>query len=218
MGDNLCRHTSGIGNLRWMLLYFADETGDPGVKPGASATFGVCLLRVEPEVGRRISATLEGVRRQLGLADTHEFKWSRNPIETRLQALEAVGVHDFRFQARIWGKQVDLVSRMGGPFLEVELIRQCLRDFGAPFPPAKLFVDGARDRRRAARIRNGLRDQLDPSGRPCIHEVRLQDSASSDLLQMADLLAGWSANPGSGTRVAYIRRTLSPKGSVADWP
>lgn len=201
-----------------MLLYFADETGDPGIKPGASVSFGVCLLRVEPRGGRRISSSLAGVRRQLGLADTHEFKWSRNPIETRLQALEAVSVHDFHFQARIWRKKSELASWMSGPLLEVELIRQCLRGFGAPFPPARLFVDGARDRRRATRIRNGLRDQLDPSGRPCIHEVRLQDSASSDLLQLADLLAGWSANPGTGARTADIRRALSRKGSVSDWP
>lgn len=201
-----------------MLLYFADETGDPGLKPGASAVFGVCLLRVDPEGGRRISAILARIRRQLGLADTHEFKWSRNPIETRLRALEAVVVHDFRFQARIWRKQAGVVSGIDGPLLEVELIRQCLRDFGAPFPPARLFVDGARDRLRAARIRNGLRDQLDPYGRPCIHEVRLQDSASSDLLQFADLLAGWSANPGQEARCSDLSRRLSGKGSVSDWP
>ena len=201
-----------------MLLYFADETGDPGVKPGASAAFGVCLLRVEPEGGRRISAALARVRQQLGLADTHEFRWSRNPIEARLLALEAVSVHDFRFQARIWRKQADLVLGVGGPSLEVELIRRCLRDFGAPFPPARLFVDGARDRRRASRIRNGLRDLLDPSGHPCIHEVRLQDSASSDLLQLADFLAGWSVNLGSGAGWTEVSRRLSRRGSVLDWP
>lgn len=202
-----------------MLLYFSDETGDPGTGTGASGHFGVCLVRVESDEARRIANSMHQARDTMGLSPGHEFKWSRNHPETRCRALLAAVRHDFGFRARVWAKPRSDPGGLGGKELEVELIRACLRDFGPPWPPAKLFVDGLRNRERAARIRKGLGEQLDPSGRPCIREVRLQDSASSDLLQLADLIAGWSANPtGTAATVHELTRALSLRGTCSAWP
>lgn len=202
-----------------MLLYFSDETGDPGTGVGASRHFGVCLLRVEPEEARRITRSLRQVRDTMGLPFGHEFKWSRNHPETRMAALIAASRHDFGFRARLWEKSVSASNIMPGKELEVQLIRACLRDFGPPWPPAKLYVDGLRSRERAARIRKGLVDQLDPFGRPCIREVRLQDSASSDLLQLADLIAGWSVGQTEDVAsVGEVKRALSLRGTCSLWP
>lgn len=202
-----------------MLLYFSDETGDPGVGEGSSAHFGVCLLRVEPPAARRIAESMREVRAALRLDPRHEFKWSRNHPATRLAALMSAARCDFGFRARLWTKSKSCLRAASGRGLEVELIRACLRDFGPPWPPAKLFVDGLRDRERAARIRKGLADQLDVAGRPCIREVRLQDSASSDLLQLADLIAGWTASStDSGDSADVLARALSLRGTCSAWP
>lgn len=202
-----------------MLLYFSDETGDPGITGGASRYFGVCLLRVEPEEARRITAAMRQVRETLGLSPGHEFKWSKNHPKTREGALLAAARHHFGFRARLWTKSARGHGNAPGKELEIRLMRACLRDFGPPWPPAKLFVDGLRNRERAARIRRGLADQLDTTGLPCIREVRLQDSASSDLLQVADLIAGWSVSQAEdGEATGLISRALSLRGTCSIWP
>lgn len=202
-----------------MLLYFADETGDPGLRLGASARFGVCLLRVEPDEARRLSVAMQEVRRELRLSPSHEFKWSRNRPSTRLAALRACLRLEFGYRARLWSKDESMRPQHMGSGVEVELIRRCLDDFGPPWPPAKLFVDGQRDLQRASRIRRGLAGSLDPLGRPCIREVRLQDSASSDLLQLADLVAGWSASCAELDASSHVvAQALSLRGTCLPWP
>lgn len=202
-----------------MLLYFSDETGDPGLAHGASLHFGVCLLKVEPAEARRVSGAMRQVRQDLGLGPSHEFKWSRNRPSTRLAALLACSRLGFAYRVRLWTKAKRRLLGPGGKDLEVELIRDCLRDFGPPWPPAKLIVDGLSDKERASRIRKGLSDALDPEGRPCVRTVRLQDSASSDQLQLADLLAGWFANPMEGRGGSgEIGRALALRGTCLSWP
>lgn len=202
-----------------MLLYFADETGDPGLRPGASACFGVCLLRVEPQEARRLSVAMQQVRHELGLSPDHEFKWSRNRPLTRLAALRACLRLEFGYRARLWNKDGLVLPRHTGSELEVELIRSCLQDFGPPWPPAKLVLDGHADRSRAARIRQGLVDSLDTSGRPCIHTVRIQDSASSDHLQLADLIAGWTVSRSRAhDNGPDIGPGLALRGTCLPWP
>lgn len=208
-----------IGQPLRMLLYFSDETGDPGISPGASVHFGVCLLRVEPSEARRLAEAMRQVRLELGLRPSHEFKWSRNRPATRLAALRACARLGFAYRARLWTKTPERPPVFGGKELEVELIRCCLKDFGPPWPPARLVVDGQADRERAARIRKGLADALDPQGRPCVRAVRLQDSAASDHLQLADLIAGWSASRGaSGDVDTDIDDALSLRGTCLPWP
>jgi hypothetical protein len=202
-----------------MLLYFSDETGDPGAGQGSSVHFGVCLLRVEPMEARRLAEAMQQVRRDLGLKPSHEFKWSRNRPATRLAALYACSQLSFAYRVRLWTKSSARLFGVRGKELEVELIRSCLRDFGPPWLPAKLVVDGLANRERAARIRKGLASSLDPHGRPCIQTVRLQDSASSDHLQLADLIAGWSATQILADAVARdIRQALSLRGTCLPWP
>lgn len=202
-----------------MQLYFSDETGDPGVRPGASACFGVCLLRVEPDEARRLSTVMRQVRKDLGLGAGHEFKWSRNRPSTRLAALQACSRQDFAYRARLWLKSAAPIQATAGKEMEARLIRSCLRDFGPTLSPARLYVDGLADRERAARIRRTLADIMDSQGRPCIREVRLQDSASSDMLQLADLLVGWSASqmPVDAQRPG-LGQALSLRGSCLPWP
>jgi hypothetical protein len=123
----------------------------------------------------------------------------------------------FSFRVRVWHKTQPLPGV--GNLMEVELIKSCLGDFGPPMPPAKLIIDGLADRARAARIRKGLADHHDVHGNPCIQTVRLQDSASSDHLQLADLIAGWSVSPPSANQAwEDITLSLSPKGTCRAWP
>lgn len=201
-----------------MLLYFSDETGDPGWRGGSSRHFGVCLLRIEPANARMVDAPLRQARRQLGLRPSHEFKWSRNHPEIRLAALDASVGHHFGFRARIWRKLAPPANHNDLRLIEVDLLRQCLDDFGPPFRPAKLTVDGARDRERASRIRKGLQGHLAADGHPCIREIRLQNSESSNLLQLADLLAGWCACAAPLRGSATLVQALSLRGTCLDYP
>ncbi len=202
-----------------MLLYFSDETGDPGICHGSSERFGVCLLRVAPPEAKILAEVMQRVRCDLGLKPSHEFKWSRNRPVTRLAALRVCSRLGFAYRVRLWTKTSARRLGASGNELEVELIRACLRDFGPPWFPAKLVVDGQADRERAARIRKGLADSLDPQGRPCIQVVRLQDSASSDHLQLADLIAGWSASRiDTDHATSDISQNLSLRGTCLPWP
>jgi hypothetical protein len=218
--SNGCPRTrQTIGLVEAMHLYFSDESGDPGLAGGSSPLFAVCLLRVDPTVARSIRATLGDIRTRLSLPADFEFKWARNHPRVRQAALEAIGREQLEFRIRIWAKRAGLPMRARPIDLEVSLLRSCMGDFGPPWPPAKLTLDGSPDRARAARVRMGLADCLSDDGLPCLREVRIQDSKDSDLLQVADLLAGFAVRSLSDSKVDRdILSMVSSLGGWRHWP
>lgn len=198
-----------------MHLYFSDESADPGVTLGASPVFAVCLVRTDAEGARATRMALGQLRVRLGLPSDFEFRCSRNHPRVREAALNAIAGQDVEFRVRFWQKPVPVPRLHPANFGEVDLLRACLRDFGPNAAPGRLFLDGGRDRSRVARIRKGLGDLKDAEGNPRIREVRLQDSRDSDLLQVADLLAGMVVRIHLGREDA--RRLLSLAASLGKW-
>lgn len=216
-GRPRARRAVSLGGV--MLLYFSDETGDPGLSDGASPRFAVCLLRLDAHAARSVRTALGSVRAGLGLPEDFEFKWARNHPRVRHAALRVLARQRLEFRVRIWTKRAGLPVRARPIDLEVGLLRSCMGDFGPPWPPARLTLDGSPDRARAARVRKGLADCLGADGLPCLREVRIQDSKDSDLLQAADLLAGFAvrnlADPGADRA---IEAQVSLLGEWRSWP
>lgn len=210
---------SGARELPAMILYFADESGDPGRAPGSSPAFAVCLLRVDGVEARGIEAALDGVRRRHGLHPAHEFRWSRNRPDIRLAALAVLSGEAMAFRCRVWRKRQALPAGLLPVELEGALARACLEDFGPGLTRARLIIDGQRSRERSSRMRRALAGCRSSDGSPCIVEVRLRDSSADSLLQAADLLAGWSlSDNGRQDGLRRVSDALVPKGSVRDWP
>ena len=164
------------------MLLFCDESGDPGLpmEPGASAYFAVGILRCrDGEEAARLAAVQEGLR--VGLCWRGEFKWSKMPIEVRMDYLTGMAPLLHSYRVAIWDKQrVGLSSHYR---LEVEVMRVCMDSFGHIETADRIVIDGERDARRSSEIRTALR----------VREVRMERSHACPQLQMADMLVGFHA-------------------------
>lgn len=201
-----------------MLFYFADESGDPGFKPGASRVFCVCLVRIEGQEARKLGVALSRLRESTGLAQGFEFKWAKTKVWIRRQALVCALGHRLEFRARVWRKRakLDLIDRSSA---EAALLATCLADFGPLLTASTLVFDGQRDRVRAARLRQALAPFRALDGSQAIGEVRLQDSRQSHMLQVVDLLVGGiaalSVDPGNPDVPSELSRLAD---CWRDWP
>lgn len=164
------------------MLLFCDESGDPGLpmEPGASAylALGILCFRDGAEAAR-LAAVQEGLRSGLGWRG--EFKWSKMPIEVRMDYLTGMAPMLRSYRVAIWDKQRVALRPQFRP--EVEVMRACIESFEHVEAVDRIVIDGERDTRRSSEIRTALG----------VREVRMERSHACPQLQMADMLVGFHA-------------------------
>ncbi len=164
------------------MLLFCDESGDPGqpIEPGASSYFAVGILCCCDGVeAARLSVAQERLRAGLGWRG--EFKWSKMPIDVRMDYMTSMAPILRSYRVSIWDKQRAVLRSVYRP--ELEVMRHCLGSFGYVEAADRFVIDGVRDRLRASEIRIALG----------VREVRMERSHACPQLQMADMLVGFHA-------------------------
>jgi hypothetical protein len=164
------------------MLLFCDESGDPGLpmEPGASAYFAVGILCCQDcAEAARLAVVQEGLRS--GLDWRGEFKWSKMPIEVRMDYLIHMAPVLRSYRVAIWDKQRVVLGSHYRP--EVEVMRVCMDSFDHIESADRIVIDGERDTKRSSEIRTALG----------VREVRMERSHACPQLQMADMIVGFHA-------------------------
>lgn len=171
---------------------FLDESGDQSSKleRGASRLF-VVGLAVFPDADEaaRCNDRIDQLRGELHKPVRYEFHFRKNSDVVRRAFLTAVAPFAFTYYAIT-------LEKPHGPIAHLDLyLTACSRVCtlaGESLDQALLIVDaGEKDRTARRELATRIRQQVNRiSGRPLLSEVRPQDSARNNLVQLADYVTG----------------------------
>jgi hypothetical protein len=172
-------------------IAFIDESGDLGRRPGkgSSAAFVLAMVVFEEKTeAERCRQRIETLRTELGKAPGHEFHFTSDGHATRLAFLRAVREHAFHYYAAAWLKQQDRLpsaTRLYG----VACAELC--NVARPYLDAvSIIIDGGGTRGQRQKLVASVRQETAvtlPAG--VLRDIRVRDSGSDDLLQLADYIA-----------------------------
>jgi len=172
------------------MLVFIDESGDPGfrIAKGSSPVFVVAMVVFADRVAA--TRTQDIVRNLLGRVHRRpEFKFNKCRNEVRDAFFVAVSAENFVVRAivvrkeLIWSERLRTDDESFYRFFIKSMVKfdnQTLKD-------ARIIIDGSGDRAFRRSLATYLRQHVD---RGAIDEVRIRDSKSEPLLQLADMCAG----------------------------
>jgi hypothetical protein len=207
------------------MLLFIDESGDAGLKVdcGSSALFCVALIIFEEnEEAAAADRAIASLRQQLRFDDKYEFHFSKCGHPIRERFLTAVASHGFFYHAIIINKK-----RLKGPGFHIKesfYKYACSLVFENAKPllsNATVILDGSGSREFRKQLATYLRRKVsDRGGKRLIGKIKVQDSISNNLLQLADMVCGAvSRSYSSKTNARKYRRIISHRElRVQFWP
>jgi len=179
------------------MLVFLDDSGDPGfkIKKGSSPCFVIALVIFDDHLEAEACAVeIKKLRRELGLSDHFEFKFSKCCDRFRLAFLSRVARFKFRIRAIVMRK--DLIYSQELRHSKESFYRYSIRmvlqhSFGT-IKKARLKMDGHGDREFRRELQSYLRHQLQTirEADPVLEDLRIVDSEGNVLIQLADMVAG----------------------------
>ena len=177
------------------MLVFIDESGDPGfdIEHGSTQWFVVTtvVFRTE-EAANACRHRIKAIRGDLKLPQTAEFKFSKSSNRVREYFLNAVAAHDFFYMAAVFDK-----TKLAVPDLRTKtafyqyVIGFAFEAVKPHLEDAYLEIDrsGGEDfGRRLSRHIAEIGKEM--SGQRRVKRVKLCDSRSNDLIQLADMICG----------------------------
>jgi hypothetical protein len=196
------------------MLVFIDESGDPGLKLGlgSSKYFIVTLVAFEDNDEALAADTrIELLKREFGFPPHFEFHFNKLKQRYRTTFLEALAPYSFFYFGIVINK-----PKLTGPgfhFKESFYKYTCSLVFENAKPHldnATVVIDGSGSRefkkQLSAYLRKRVRDA--DSGKCVIKKVKIQNSRSNNLLQLADMVCGAVARCYSGKADARECRNL----------
>lgn len=205
------------------MLVFMDESGDAGLRiaQGSSTHFVVVLVVFDDEhdakaVDRRITL----LRRELRLSSRFEFKFNKCQPPMRRAFLAAVAQYGFFYygiviaKSELYGEGFKVKESFYKYATQLVFLnaREHLED-------ARVYIDasGSKDFRRQI---NGYLKRRINLDRRHIDRVGFLDSAKSNLIQLADMVAGAVNRSFSPKEDAqnYIRIIQHREGHLQVWP
>lgn len=182
--------TSGNFN---QTLVFIDESGDGGFKfdKSSSRYFVISLIIFDDTLeAEKTAVAIKELRRTLGFGDHIEFKFNKSRRVVREQFLRAVNPFQFRVRSLVIDKKI----------LYSPMLRNNINEFysyaiklvlkHSPVVGASIKIDGSGGREFRRSFLVYLRKQLNSDEKTLMKSVKLIDSKSSVLIQMADMIAG----------------------------
>jgi hypothetical protein len=178
------------------MLVFIDESGDPGMKlgGGSSPYFVVTLILIEdPEEATALEQRIVLLKRELGLSPNFEFHFSQLKGVWREEFLQAVSRYEWFSYTVVINKSL----LTGKGFLFPDSFYKYT--FGLVFQNAKphlrdatVVIDGSGAREFRRQLSAYLRKRISSKDgtSKLIRKIKLQDSCSNHLLQLADMVCG----------------------------
>lgn len=207
------------------MLIFIDESGDPGLKidAGSSKYFVIALVGFENhEEASAVDDRISLLRNEQGFPDNFEFHFNKLKTAYRRLFLEAVAPYDFFY----FGVVIDKAQLIGREFQFKETIHThacglLLEDAKPRLNRAIVVVDGTESKRFRQELKSYLVRRLkDDSGKCFIKNVRIHNSTTNNLLQLADVIVGAVARSFSGKKDSREYRSLIAhrEENVRIWP
>jgi hypothetical protein len=178
------------------MLAFIDESGDPGRKidRGSSPFFTVAMVTFdENEMAAACDERISLLRYELSLPKEYEFHFMSNSRRVRLAFLEAVAPYEFFYHAFVLNKDPNKLYGPGFNFKGSLYKYVCGLVFENAKPylaDATVIIDKSGDREFRNRLAVYLRRKMGEGGRNPIQNIKMEQSRSNNLIQLADYVAG----------------------------
>lgn len=177
------------------MLVFIDDSGDPSFKidKGASKFFVICCVVFDDDLqAEKTSTAIKELRRNLKFSEKMEFKFNGSSYATRTAFLKTVKPFSFKIRVLVVDKKKiksDLLKNDKQSFYSY-FIKMVLRYSKGVILNAKIKIDGSGDRIFRKRFLTYLRKELNFKQQKIVKNLRLVDSKTNQLIQMADMMAG----------------------------
>jgi len=191
--------------------FYADESGEPGLKSPRGSTYFVIALAQMPSCESIFE--LAALRKELRLAPSFEFHYAKMSALQRQAFYQASASVEFRVRAAVVLKDElsAFYREMNGFEFTIELLaRLTLRASPLDIGNDILVIDGATDALRSAlRIRLSQECRQSNRIRP-FSKIATANSRKEDGLQLADMVVGAIRDYALGHNSAY-RQTFIKK-------
>jgi hypothetical protein len=178
------------------MLVFIDESGDPGLKldSGSSEHFTVTMVVFEDnDEAQAADDRITRLRSELWFRPDSEFKFNKLSRAHRERFLRELISYDFFYLSIVINK-----ARLNGPgfkFKESFYKYACSLVFENAKPyltDATVVIDGSGSKEFKRQLATYLRKRVNEEKSNCRHikKIKLQDSTSNNLLQLADMVCG----------------------------
>lgn len=205
------------------MLVFIDESGDTGLKfdGGSSRYFVIALVLFEEnEEAVACDQRIELLKRELRLNKNREFKFNKLRKEQRIAFIEAVRPYSFFYFGIVINKDPDKLFGDGFKIKESFYKYAC----GLVFENAKphlrnaiVIIDGSGSREFKRQFQAYLRKKI---GTGVIKKIKIQNSKSNNLIQLADVVAGsvYRSFTDKGDKNIYRKLLGAKEIRVQVWP
>lgn len=187
-----------VYDVKFIMLVFIDDSGDPGFKVGKGSTnlFVIGLIIFNDNLEAEETALkIKKLRRGLGCSDNFEFKFNKCSKVFKCKFLETVKNSKFKVRAivmqksKIYGKEL----RNSKESFYNYAIKTVLKYHGGTIENAKLRIDGHGDRKFKRALSAYLRKELnfcDRTKKKVFKDLKFVDSKINVLIQLADMVTG----------------------------
>ena len=176
------------------MLVFIDESGDTGLKivEGATKYFAIVMVMFgEADEALSCDQRITLLRRELRLRDNFEFHFHQNSNRVRKAFLKAV----LPYQKIYYGIVINKSKLFGDGFKNKEsfykyacgLLFENAQD---KLERATVVIDESGRELFKYQLAKYLKGKVNTKDKSCIKKVKMQDSRSNNLLQLADMVAG----------------------------
>lgn len=176
---------------------FIDDSGDAGFKlDGGSTPYFViaCVIFDDELEAERAAVEIKTLKREIGLSDDYEFKFSKSSKEIRLAFMKRISPLKFRVRAiRVDKSKIRLeeLRQKKAKFYNYT-IKLVLSHCNGTVKDASIKLDGTADRTYRREALSYLTRELNKGGRSerVVKKIGFRKSHDNVLIQMADMVAG----------------------------
>ena len=192
---------------------FIDDSGDPAFKMAKGSTKYLviaCAIFETNSDAEETSMAIEKYRLALKFDDKHEFRFSKTKPNIRNTFLREVANYNFFVRAIVIDKR-NIHSeyfRKNNKSLYNFAIKEVLTKSKHLIRNAGVKIDGSGGREMRQALQNYLKLQVNQSDVQSISKIKLVDSKSDNLIQLADMLAGAIRRSFEGDDADYYKAAL----------
>lgn len=177
------------------MLVLIDESGDAGFKlgRGSSEVFVLTAVIFDDRLqAEKAAVELKILKQDLGLNQDYEFHFNNASPRLRISFMRVASNQKFRVRTLVFEKskiRSDELRTNKEKFYNYA-VKLLLKDSRANIKDAHVKIDGQGDRVYKRAMASYLRQQLNSSGNHVISKLKIVDSKTDVLIQLADMISG----------------------------
>lgn len=177
------------------MLIFVDESGDSGFKleKGSSQFFVVSLVIFDDQLeAEKTAVAIKQLRRDLGFSDETEFKFSKSRFEVREKFLRTISSFNFRVRSIVVNKSIVTSAELRGHKEKFYgyFVKQVLLHNKGTILGASIKIDGTGPKDFRKSFQTYIKTTVNTSDKKIISDLKIKNSKSDVLIQMADMIVG----------------------------